>query len=128
MQTMWQTLSQLHLFQEQKWKERGAQRGSRAQNVDVTQVDRDVDDNSLNEEVETCKHFFVDSEIESGINRAYNFAMYILDLKYLLEKLDVVSDTIKGAAHLNVAFGFLCSKTSKIRDIGFIMHTKKIHI
>ena len=38
------------------------QRGSGAQSVDVAQLMRDVDDNGLKEELETCDHFLVDSE------------------------------------------------------------------
>ena len=45
---------------------------------------RDVDDISPKEELETCKHFLVDSEIGNGRHRVYNFAMETLDPKYLL--------------------------------------------
>ena len=44
----------LHLLQEQKRKEHGAQRGSGAQIVDVAQLMGDVCDNRLKEELETC--------------------------------------------------------------------------
>ena len=92
---------------EHKRKEHGAQRGSRDQNVDVAHVMGDVDDNSLKEELETCKHFLIDNEIENGSHRVYNFAMDTLDPKFLLEKLDVVFDSLKCAGRLNVAFGFV---------------------
>ena len=88
-------------------RKHGAQRGSGAQNVDVTQLMGDVDDNSLKHELETCKHFLVDSEMENERNRVLNFAMDTLDPKYVLEKLDVVFDSLKCAAELNVAFGFV---------------------
>ena len=67
----------------------------------------DVDDNSLKEELETCKHFMVDSEMNNGRRRVYNFAKPTVDPKYLLEKLDIVFDSLKCAAMLNVAFGFV---------------------
>ena len=117
---MWQKLSQLLLILEQKRKERGAQ------NVDVTQVMGDVNDNSLNEELETWKHFLKNSEIENGRHRVYNFAEEVPDPKYMLEKLDVVFDGLKGAANLNVAFGFVL-KNKKIGVVGFIMQTKTLH-
>ena len=57
-----------YLFREQKWNEHGRQRGSGDQNIDVTQILGDVDDKSsdkkrLKEELETCKHFLVESEM-----------------------------------------------------------------
>ena len=96
-----------HLLREHGRMEHGAQRGSSAQNIDVTQLMGDVDDSSLKEELETCKPFLVDSEMENGRHRIYNFAMDNLDRKYLLEKLIVVFDSLKCAAELNVAFGFV---------------------
>ena len=47
-------------------EKKGAQRGSRARNVDVAHVMGDVDDYSLKEKLEKCKHFLVDGEIENG--------------------------------------------------------------
>ena len=43
----------------------------------------DVDENSLKEKLETCKHFLVDSEIENGRHQVYNIAMDTLDPKFL---------------------------------------------
>ena len=47
----------------------------------------DVDDKSLKEELETCKHFLFEREMENGKHRVYNFAMGTLDPEYLLEIL-----------------------------------------
>ena len=47
-----------YLLREHKRKEHGAQRGSSAQNADVTQRMGDVDDNGLKENLETCKLFW----------------------------------------------------------------------
>ena len=58
------------------------QRGSGHQSVDVAQLMGDVDDNSLKEELETSKHFLVDSEMGNRRHRVYNFAMDTLDPKY----------------------------------------------
>ena len=90
-----------------KRNEHGAQRSSGAQIVDVAHVMGDVDDDSLKEELETCKHFLVDSEMENGRHRVYNIAIESLDPKYLLEKLDVVFDSLICAAKLKVAFCFV---------------------
>ena len=94
-------------MREHRRKEHEAQRGSRARNVDITQLMEVVDDKSLKEELRTCKHFLVDSEMGSGRRKIYNFAMDILDPKYLLETLDVVFDSLKSAAKFNVPFGFV---------------------
>ena len=67
----------------------------------------DVDDNSLKEELKTCKQFLVDSEMENGRHRVYNFAMDTLDPKYLLENLDIVFASLKCADRLNIAFEFV---------------------
>ena len=90
-------------MREHKRKDYGAQRTSAAQGVDDAHVIRDVDENSLKVELETCKHFLVDNEMENGKYRDYNFAMDTLVPKYLMEKLDVVFDSLKCAAKLNFA-------------------------
>ena len=97
----------LYILREHKRKEHGAQRDSGAQIVDFAHVVGDIDDNSLEEVLETCKHFLLDSEMKNGIHSVYNFDMDTLDPKYLLKKLDVMLDSLKCAAKLNVAIGFL---------------------
>ena len=67
----------------------------------------DVADNSLEEEMERCKHFLFDNEVKNGRHRVYNFAMATLGPKYLLEKLDVVVGGLKCAVKLDVAFGIV---------------------
>ena len=67
----------------------------------------DFEDNSLKEELEKCKHFLVDNEMENARHRVYNIAMDTLDPKCLEEKLVVVFDSRKCAAKLNVAIGFV---------------------
>ena len=94
-------------MREHKRREHGAQRGSGAQTVEVAHVMRDVDDKSLKEEMEKCKYFLADSERENGRHRVYNFGTDTLDRNYLWQKLDVVFDSLKCAAKLNVAFGFV---------------------
>ena len=66
----------LGALKQKKW---GAQRGSRVQNVDVTQLMGDVDDKSLKEELERCKHFLIDSEMEKGRHNVFNFVTDTLE-------------------------------------------------
>ena len=46
-----------------------------ASNIDVNDIVGDVDDHSLREELESCKHFLTDPEMENGRHRVFNFAM-----------------------------------------------------
>ena len=98
---------EFYSLRERKQKEHGERIDSRAQNVDVAHVMGDVDDNSLKEELEKCNHFFVESEMENRRHRVHNIARILCTLKHLLEKINVVFDSLKCAAKLNVAFSFV---------------------
>ena len=68
---------------------------------------RDIDKNSLEEELEKCEHFLVNKGMENGRHRVQISAMDTLQLNYLMEKMYAVFNSLKCAAKLNVAFGFL---------------------
>ena len=53
----------------------GKQVGLGASNIDVEDRVGDVDDQSLREELQSCRHFLVDSEIEKGRHSVFNFAV-----------------------------------------------------
>ena len=81
--------------------------GFGASNIDVEDLVGDVDDQSLREELESCRHFLTDTDIENGRHRVFNFVMSSFD-KYLLnDKLDYVLRELKCAAKVNLAFGFV---------------------
>ena len=67
----------------------------------------DVDDQSLREELESCKHLLTDTEMDNGRHRVFNFAMSSLDISLLNDKLDYVLKELKCAAKVNIAFGFV---------------------
>ena len=67
----------------------------------------DVDDQGLREELESCKRFLTDTQMENGGHRVFNFAMSPLDMPLLNDKLDYVFKELKLAAKLNLAFGFI---------------------
>ena len=67
----------------------------------------DVDDQSLREELESCKHFLTDSEMENGRQRVFNFAISSFDVSLLNDKLVYVFKELKCAAKVNLAFGFV---------------------
>ena len=58
--------------------------------MDLTQLARGIDDESANEEWQTCKHFVVDSEMENGRYRVSNFAMEIMDEHTSSQNLNTV--------------------------------------
>ena len=83
------------------------QMGFGANNIDVEDIVGDVDDQSLREELESCKHFLTDTEMESGRHRVFNFAMSSFDMSSLNDKLDYVFKEVKCAAKVILAFGFV---------------------
>ena len=66
-----------------------------------------IGDQSLREQLESCKHFLADTEIENGRHRVCNFAMSSFDVSLLNDKLDYVFKELKCAAKGNLAFGFV---------------------
>ena len=85
----------------------GPQMGFGASNFDVEDIVGDVDDQSLREELESCKHFLTDTELENGRHRVFNFAMSSFNMSLLNDKLDYVFKELKCAAKVNLAFGFV---------------------
>ena len=67
----------------------------------------DFDDESLRGELESCKHFLTDTEIEIGRHRVFKFAMSFFVISLLNDKLDYVFKKLKCAAKVNLAFGFV---------------------
>ena len=52
----------------------GKQIGFGASNIDVEDIVGDVGDQKLREELQSCRHFLVDSEIQKGRHSVFNFA------------------------------------------------------
>ena len=85
----------------------GSQMGFGANNINMEDIVADVDDQSLREELESCKHFLTDTEMENGRHRVFNFAMSSFDMSLLNDKLDYVFKELTCAAKVNLAFGFV---------------------
>ena len=94
----------------------GMQIGSRTRDVDVEHIVGDVDDHSLREELRSCQHFFVDSELERSRHKVFNYAVEALNETVVKEKLDHFLNHLKCAAKANLAFGFI---SKNIEDEGF---------
>ena len=70
-----------------------------------------VDDQSLRDELQSCRHFQVDSEIQKGRQSVFNFAVNNLTAQVIEEKLDRVLDELKCVPKLNLALGFFLKNT-----------------
>ena len=96
-----------YALREHKNTQHGTQFGFGASNFDVEDIVGDVDDQSLKEELQSCRHFLVDSEIEKRRHSVFNFAVNNLTAQVIEEKLDRVLDKLKCVAKLNLALSFI---------------------
>ena len=64
-------------------------------------------DAELKEELQACQHFLVDSALEKGRHRVFNFAMSNFDNSLINQNLDVIFKGLKCAAKVNLALGFV---------------------
>ena len=96
-----------YALRQHKSTQHGTQIGFGASNIDVEDVVGDVDDQSLREELESCKQFLTDTEMENGRHRVFNFVMSSFDISLPNDKLDYAFKELKCAAKVNFAFGFV---------------------
>ena len=75
-----------YALRQHKNSQHGTQIGFEANNIDVEDIVGDVDDQSLREELESCKQFLTDTEMENGRHRVFNFAMSSFDMSLLNDK------------------------------------------
>ena len=83
-----------------------------------------IDDDSLEEELRACQHFLVDSQLEKGRQRVFNFALDSFSAEKIKSKLDYVFRHLKCAAKINLAFGFVLKNISKTLVVVIFMHTR----
>ena len=96
--------SGFYALRQHKTSEHGLQ--MKSGEFDVSNLLED-DDADLKEELQACQHFLVDSELEKGRHRVFNFAMSTFDNSLINKKLDLVFNGLKCAAKVNLAFGFV---------------------
>ena len=82
----------------------GPQMGFGASNFDVEDI---VGDQILREELDSCKHFLTDTEMENGRHRVFNFAMSSFDMSLFNDKLDYVLEELECAPKNNLEFVFV---------------------
>ena len=96
-----------YALRQHKNSQHRTQIGLGASNIDVKHIVGDVDDQSLREELQSCRHFLGDSEIQKGRHSVFNFAVNNLTTQVIEEKLDRLPDKLKCVAKLNLARGFI---------------------
>ena len=89
---------------------------SGTRDADVEQIVGDVEDHRLREELRSCQHFLVDSELERARHRLSYYAVETLTETIVNEKLDHFFNNLKCAAKVNLALGF---NLNNIEDGGF---------
>ena len=65
------------------------------------------DGEKLKEELSACQHFLVDTEMENGRRKVFNFQLSKLDTKIIIEKLEEVFNKLYSAAKINIALGLV---------------------
>ena len=96
-----------YALRQHKNTQHGKQIGFGACNIDVEDIVGDIDDQSLREELQSCRHFLVDSEKQKGRHSVFNFAVNNFTAQVIEEKFDRVLDKLKCVAKLNLALGFI---------------------
>ena len=96
--------SGFYALRQHKTNEHGLQ--MKSAELDVSNLLED-DDADLKEELQACQHFLVDSELEKGRHRVFNFVMSTFDNSLINKKLDLVFKGLQCAAKVNLAFGFV---------------------
>ena len=90
--------------------------------ADVQSLADTGDDKSLEEELQSCRHFLVDSELQNWRHSVLNFVVNNLTAQVLEEKLDRVLDNLKCAAKLNLALGFILKNIEDGKCRSFFAH------
>ena len=96
-----------HALRQHKNTQHGKQIDFGASNNDVEDIVGDVTDQRLREELQSCRHFLVDSEKQKGRQSVFNFVVNNLTAQVIEEKLDRVLDELKCVAKLILALGFI---------------------
>ena len=65
------------------------------------------DDKGLEEELQSCRHFLVDSELQKGGHSVFNFVVNNLTAQVIEEKLERVPNKLKCATKPNLALAFI---------------------
>ena len=93
--------SGFYALRQHKKSEHGVQ--MKSPEIDVNNFLED-DDADLEVELQACQYFPVDSELEKGRHRVFNFAMSTFNDTLNIKKLALVFKGLECAAKINLAF------------------------
>ena len=110
-----QEFPELYVLRQYRNTQHGTQIGSE-RDVDVEHIVEDVEDHILREELRSCQHFLVDSELESARQKVFNYAVETLNETIVNEELGNFCNNLNCEAKVNLAFGFILKN---IEDGGF---------
>ena len=85
-----------------------------------------VDDQSLREELQSCRQLLVDSEIQKERHSVFNFAVNNLTAQIIEEKLDRLLDKLMCVAKPNLALGFILKNIEDGKFRYFYAHENNI--
>ena len=97
-------------LQQHRRKEHGAKQRKPSDTVaDLNKIVEEEweDGENLKEELSACQNFLVDTEMENGRHKVFNFQMSKLGTKTINEKLEEVFNKLDSAAKINIALGFV---------------------
>ena len=106
-QLCYQEFPGLYALRQHRNTQNGMQIGSRTRDVDVQHLVRDVEGQSLREELRSCQHFLVDSELQRARHKVFNYAVETLSETVVNEKFDHFFNNVECAAKMNLAFSFI---------------------
>ena len=105
----YQVFPGFYVLRQHRNTQHGMQMRSVTRDVDVEHILGDVEDHSLREELRSCQHFLVDSELERARHKVFNYAVETLNETIVDEKLHFFFNNLKlkCAAQVNLTFGFI---------------------
>ena len=102
----------------------GMQIGSRKKVVNLEHIVGDVEDHRLTEELCSCQHFLVDSELERARHKVFNYAKETLKETYVNERLDQFFQQFEMCPKSESAFCFQFEKYGRWR-VQILLRTRK---
>ena len=70
-------------------------------------MEEEEDGEKLKEELSVCQQFLMDTEMEDGRHKVFNFQMSKLNTKIINEKFGEVFNKLNSVAKINIALGFV---------------------
>ena len=104
-----------HALRQHRNTQHGMQIGTGTREVDVEHIVGDVKDHKLREELRSCQHFLVDSELERARHKVFNYAQENLNAEICDKKFD---NSFKKLKSNDSESGFSFN-SEKIEDRGF---------